>query len=120
MRSNGLNGRSISGQRRYDSSSIRDGKKDNQDWLAAELSKRSVQDVVDDTGMHEKAVQNIRQRKSKISFDYLVELCRNDKLFATAFAKHVGLILPNQEGFVARINQALLEAQRLHMEGDAE
>src|SRR4051812_263404 len=55
----------------------RDGKVANMDWLAAQLSQRSVVEVTESTGMSEKAVQNVRRRKSKLSFDNLVDLCRN-------------------------------------------
>lgn len=95
MRSNGLNGRTISGQNRKNTS-LRDAKQENQDWLAAQIAQRPVSAIVDNTGMSEKAVQNIRQRKSKLSFDYLVELCRNDPAFAAAFGEHIGLLRPGE------------------------
>jgi hypothetical protein len=111
---NGQNGRSHSGQNRKYSSSIRDAKHDNGDWLAAQVARRSVQNVVDSTGMTDKAVQNIRQRRAKISFDNLVELCRNDPDFAAAFAEHVGLILPGEAELAGAITNAFNVWQRRH------
>lgn len=111
MSANGLNDRSISGHRRQNTS-IRDVKSENQDWLAAQVARRSVQDVVDATGMTDKGVQNIRQRKAKISFDNLVELCRNDPGFAAAFAEHVGLILPGEAEFAGALTNAFNAFQR--------
>lgn len=111
MRSNGLNGRSLSGQNRKNTSH-RDGKQENKDWLAAHISRRSVQEVVDSTGMTDKAVQNMRRGKSKISFDNLVDLCRDDPEFAAAFAEHVGLILPGQAEFAGAITKAFNAYQR--------
>lgn len=105
MRSNGFTDRSIEGHRRKNTS-IRDVKIENQDWLAAQVANRRVSTVVDATGMTEKAVQNIRQRKAKISFDNLVELCRNDPSFAAAFAAHVGLIQPGEAEFAGALTQA--------------
>lgn len=80
-------------------------KNDNQDWLAAQIARRSVADVTDKTGMTEKAVQNIRRRQSKISFDNLVELCRADPEFAAAFAEHIGLIRPGEAEFAGALTQ---------------
>jgi hypothetical protein len=90
----------------------RDGKTENQDWLAAQLSGRSVQDVTDCTGMSDKAVQNIRRRKSKISFDNLVDLCRTDPEFAAAFAEYVGLILPGEAEFAGKLTETFNAWQR--------
>lgn len=111
MRSNGFTGRSVSGRGRKETS-LRDAKLENQDWLAAQIARRSVGDVVDSTGMTDKAVQNIRQRKAKISFDNLVELCRNDPEFAAAFAAHVGLIRPGEAEFAGALTRAFNAYQR--------
>jgi hypothetical protein len=56
--------------------------------------------------MTEKAVQNIRRRKSKISFDNLVDLCRDDPAFAAAFADHIGLLRPGEAEFAGALTQA--------------
>lgn len=93
--SNGNSGRRVRSDSRH-SSSLRDAKQDNQDWLASQIASRSVAEVVSNTGMSERAVHNIRGRKSKISFDGLVDLCRNDPNFAAAFAAYVGLIKPGE------------------------
>lgn len=106
MRSNGLNGRTVSGRGR-NNSSLRDVKLDNQDWLAAEIARRPVGEVVDNTGMSDKAVQNIRQRRGKLSFDYLVELCRNDPGFRAAFFTHCGGILEGEPEMVAALSRAI-------------
>jgi len=111
MRSNGSNGRSVVRQNRQNNS-VRDAKNENQDWLAAQLSRRSVQEVVDSTGMNEKSVQNIRRKKSKISFDNLVDLCRDDPQFAAAFAAYIGLIRPGEAEFAGALTQAFNAYQR--------
>lgn len=111
MHTNGSNGRRVVGQNRQNNS-IRDAKNDNQDWLAAQLSQRSVAAVVNSTGMNEKSVQNIRRKKSKISFDNLVDLCRDDPDFAAAFAEHIGLILPGDAEFTGAFTKAVAAYQR--------
>lgn len=110
-RTNGLNGRSVVPQKRKNTPR-RDGKEENGDWLAAQISQRSVADVVCATGMTDKAVQNIRRKKSKISFDNLVDLCRADPEFAAVFAEYVGLILPGEGEFVGALTQAFNAYQR--------
>lgn len=102
---NGTNSRSFNPQKRKNSAPRRDGKVENGDWLAAQVSARSVQEVVDATGMTDKAVQNIRRRKSKISFDNLVDLCRTDPEFAAEFAAHIGLILPGEAEMAAVVTR---------------
>lgn len=110
--SNGLADRSISGRRRQ-SASLSDKKRANGDWLAAKVASYRVSDIVELTGMTERAVHNVRQRKSKLSYDNLVELCQNDPDFAAAFASHVGLILPGQVEFVGALTRAVNAAQRM-------
>jgi len=111
MSANGLNGSSLVPQQRKNTST-RDVKNENQDWLAAQLARRSVSDVVASTGMSEKAVQNIRQRKAKISFDNLVELCRDDPAFGAAFCEHIGLLRPGEAEFAGALTQAFNAYQR--------
>lgn len=101
---NGTLDRSIVGHRR-NKTYVGDEKNDNQDWLAAQIARYSVSDVVDATGMSETAVQNIRRRKSKISFDNLVALCRTDPDFAAEFAAHIGLILPGEAEMAAVVTR---------------
>jgi hypothetical protein len=105
MRTNGSNSRTFIPENRKNTSH-RDGKIENGDWLSAQVSQRSVAEVVASTGMTDKAVQNIRRRKSKISFDNLVDLCRDDPAFAAAFAEHIGLILPGQAEFTGALTNA--------------
>jgi len=105
MASNGLSDRtSIPPNRKK--TSHRDGKVENGDWLAAQISQRSVAEVVAATGMTDKAVQNIRRRKSKISFDNLVDLCRNDPDFGAAFVEHIGLLRPGEPEIAGALTQA--------------
>jgi hypothetical protein len=111
MRSNGSNGRRVIGQRRQNTSA-RDEKLENQDWLAAIIASRSVQHVIDGTGMNAKAVQNIRQRKSKISFDNLVSLCRSDPEFAAAFCEYIGVLRPGEAEFAGALTKAFNAYQR--------
>jgi hypothetical protein len=111
MVSNGLTDRSILGHRRSIPRS--DAKNDNQDWLASEIAKKSVDERVRSTGMTDKAVQNIRQRRSKISFDNLVDLCRDDPEFAAAFAAHIGLILPGEAEYIGALNKTMVAYQRM-------
>ncbi len=111
MRSNGSNSRRVIGQNRQNNS-VRDAKNENQDWLAAQLSKRSVQEVVDSTGMNEKSVQNIRRKKSKISFDNLVDLCRADPDFGAEFCKYIGVLNPGEAEFAGALTQAFNAYQR--------
>lgn len=93
---NGTNSTRLIPQNRKKATPHRDGKAENQNWLAAQISQRSVAEVVESTGMSEKAVQNIRRGKSKINFDNLTDLCRDDPAFAAAFAEHIGLLRPGE------------------------
>jgi hypothetical protein len=92
--------------------SIRDGRKSHGDWLAQQASARSEQEVSDATGMTPKAVGNLRQKRNKISFDNLVEWCRNDPQFAAAFAEYVGLLRPGEGEFAGALTQAFNAYQR--------
>lgn len=92
--------------------SIRDGKNSHGDWLASQASQRSEKEVSDHTGMSPKAVGNLRQRRNKISFDNLVEWCRNDPAFAAAFAEYIGLIRPGEAEFAGALTLAFNAYQR--------
>lgn len=105
MRANGLSGRSFSGRRRNNSSA--DAKNKRGDWLAAKIAQYSVNEIVESTGMTPKAVQNIRRRKSKISYDNFMELCEARPEFAAAWAVEVGLILPGEAESAAAITRAV-------------
>lgn len=115
QRSNGNTDRRVIAGRK--NTSIRDVKQENQDWLGAQLSRRPVQQVVDSTGMTEKAVQNVRRRKSKLSFDNLVELCRDDPDFAAAFAEHIGLLRPGEAETASAVTRLVNAYQRRAGEG---
>lgn len=103
--SNGLTDRTVSGHRRKQTPR-RDGKDENRDWLAGQFAQRTDKDVIASTAMTGKAVQNIRQRRSKISFDNLVDLCRNDPDFAAAFGEHIGLLRPGEAEIAGALTQA--------------
>src|SRR5690348_5614863 len=94
--SNGLTDRSVVGRRRKNTSALADIKNENSDWLAAQISKLPVSEVVACTGMTEKAVQNIRRGKSKISFDNQTELFRAHPELGAAYMAHIGLLLPGE------------------------
>lgn len=111
MRANGLNGTSSDGKKE-NNTSISDKKLQNGDWLAAQLAQRSVDEVVSKTGMTAKAVQNVRQRRAKLSFDNFTELCQNDPDFAAAYAEYVGLIRPGEAEFAGALTQAFNAYQR--------
>src|SRR6185312_1597285 len=96
MRANGLTDRSVLGRRRKNSSALADTKNDNSDWLAAQISKLHVAEVVACTGMTEKAVQNIRRGKSKLNFDNQTELFRAHPELGAAYMVHIGLLLPGE------------------------
>jgi len=110
MRANGLTDRSVSGHRRKNTSA--DAKNNRGDWLSAKISEYSVQEIVDATGMTEKAVQNIRRRKSKMSYDNFCELCEHRPEFAAAWAEHVGLLRPGEAEFAGAITHAFNAWQR--------
>lgn len=105
MRSNGSADRSVVGHRR-NKTPVAQGKLVNQDWLAAEIARYSVADVVDATGMSETAVQNVRRRKAKMSFDNLTSMCQAYPEFAAKYAAYVGLILPGQAEWAGALTQA--------------
>jgi hypothetical protein len=109
-RANGLNGRSFSGPDRKNTSA--DAKNKRGDWLAAKISEYSVQEIVEATGMTPKAVQNVRRRKSKLSYDNFMELCERKPEFAAAWAEHVGLLRPGEAEFAGALTQAFNAFQR--------
>lgn len=116
MVSNGLTDRSVVGRRR-NKTNIGDEKNGNQDWLAAAIANYSVADVVVATGMSETAVQNVRRRKAKLSFDNLTSMCKAHPEFAALYAAHVGLILPGEAEYIGAVNKTIgayhrLQAQR--------
>lgn len=103
MRANGLNDRSVSGHRRKNTSA--DAKNERGDWLSAKISEYSVEEIVASTGMTPKAVQNVRRRKSKLSYDNFMELCVNRPEFAAAWAEQVGLLRPGEAETAAAITR---------------
>lgn len=97
MGANGLDDRTNIGRRH--NNNYADRKNARGDWLAAELAKLPVAEVVAITGMTETAVQNIRRGKCKISHDNLCALLEARDDFRARFFCSVGgelLVRPDQ------------------------
>jgi len=119
MQTNGNTGRRVSGGRRL-TSSRHVSTKDFTDWVSDQAQRYSEKELADLIGSSVKAAQNIRLGKSGCIGTTLANWCRNDQMFAAAYAEYVGLIHPGQADFVGRVSQAVLASQRAHMGGDAE
>lgn len=87
--------------------SLRAVKVGNQDWLRGQAQRYSAKDGASITGQAPAAFENLRQGRNKVSFDNLVEWCRNDPQFAAAFAEYVGLIMPGDAEFAGAITVAI-------------
>lgn len=113
----GNNGRRFRG-RQYPNSSLRDAKLANQDWIKDHARGLSAKDGAELTGLSPKAFENLRQGNNKISFDNLVEWCRNDPQFRASFFHHCGGYLEIDPEMVAGITRVLNDAaRRLHGSG---
>lgn len=89
-------------------------KGENTDWLKDQARKESAKEGAAKAAMSPKAFENLQQGRNKISFDSLVEWCRNDPEFAAAFAEHIGLILPGGVGYLDALVQFAGEVIRLN------
>lgn len=116
--SRGNTDRTLRGDRRNQTSRL--STRDFTDWLKGHAQKYTAKELADITGLSVKAAENIRAGLAGASGTTLSTWCMNDKLFAGAYAEYVGLIRPGHAEFVARVSQAVLASQRLHMGGDAE
>lgn len=87
-------------------------KTENRDWIKGQASSRSTKQISNDSGLSEKAVENLRRGQNKIGFDALVDWCRSDPEFAAAFAEHIGLILPGEAEFAGALTRAFNAYQR--------
>ena len=63
-------------------------------------------------GMTPNGFKKVQLGESSISFDRLVQWCKNDPDFAAAYAAHVGLILPGDAGFAGALTKAVQAYQR--------
>lgn len=89
------------------SSSNRSEQNENLDWLQDQALKRTRAQIANATGLTPRGAENIRLGDSKISFDALVEWCRNDPLFRAEFFKHCGGHLETSPIFYAHMSQAI-------------
>lgn len=94
-------------------SSLADIKRGNQDWIKDEARKLSAKEGAALTGLAERAFENIRLGRNKISFDPFIEWCRNSPDFAAAYAAHVGLILPGEAEYAGAITRAYNAYERM-------
>lgn len=102
--------RRIHGDSRNTSS--RPAQRENQDWLTDQARKWTAKEGADLTGMSERAFENLRQGRNKVSFDKAVEWAKRDPEFAAAWAAHVGLILPGDVDFAAALTKTVNAFQR--------
>jgi hypothetical protein len=87
-------------------------KGDNVAFLRSQARRIAAKEGAERTGMSPKGFQKLQQGENTISFDKLIEWCRNDPMFAAAFAEHVGLVLPGEAEFSGALTQAFNAYQR--------
>lgn len=87
-------------------------KSDNVAFLRSQARRIAAKEGAERTGMSPKGFQKLQQGENTISFEKLVEWCRNDAQFAAAFAEHVGLVLPGGAEFAGALTQAFNAFQR--------
>jgi hypothetical protein len=109
----GKYGRRVHGDSRNQTS--RNPKREKQDWLTAQAQKYSALEGAELTGNSQRAFENIRLSRSKISFDALVDWCRRDPDFRAQFFMFCGGKLEIDPEMVAGITRVLNNAaRRLH------
>lgn len=119
MRSNGNIGRRLVGDRR-NTSSRHISTREWSDWLATWANRYSEKELAEITGLGIKGAQNLRAGKSGGKGNTIATWCQNDPVFGAAYAERVGIIPEGHAEFHARVTQAILASQRMHMGGDAE
>lgn len=95
MSANGNTDRSIIGRRR-NKSCMADEKNENQDWLAAQIARLPIAEVVAITGMTETAIGNVRRGKAKLNFDNSTAIFRAHPELGFAYMEYLGLIRPGE------------------------
>lgn len=111
MGTNGLGSRRIVAPRRNKNYSG-GAKNERRDWLASEIARLPVAEVVAITGLTETAVQNLRRGKNNISHDNLCALLEARPDFRARFFCSVGgelLVRPDQ---VVALQQAINSVMR--------
>jgi hypothetical protein len=119
MRSNVNTGRRVMGDRRS-TSSRHVSTKEFTDWVRQQAQNYTEKQLAEITGLSLKAAANLRAGKSGCIGTTLANWCMNDPVFGAAYAEHVGIIPAGHAEFHARVTQAILASQRMHMGGDAE
>lgn len=75
------------------------------DWLKEQAASRPAKEGARVTGLSVVAFQNIRAGKNKISFDALMEWCRNDRAFAISLAMQMGVLPGDAEQQAAMMRE---------------
>lgn len=99
------NNRRVRGDSRH-TSAFSKAKRGNQDWIKDQATKLSLREGAELTGLSERAFENIRLGRNKISFDPFTSWCLNDPDFAAAYAEHIGLIRPGEAEFAGALTRA--------------
>lgn len=76
------------------------------DWLQDQMLRRTRAQIANATGLTPRGAENLRLGESKISFDKLVEMCRNDPLFRAEFFQYCGGHLETSPHFYAHMSRA--------------
>jgi hypothetical protein len=85
--------------------SVRPAERENQDWLKEQARRYSAKEGAELAGTSERAFENFRQGRNKISFDNMVNWARNDPEFLAAFVQHCGGQLNYPPEIVAAITK---------------
>ena len=87
-------------------------KGDNVAFLRSQARRIAAKEGAERTGMSPKGFQKLQQGENTISFEKLVEWCRNDPDFGAAFCEYIGVLRPGEAEFAAALTRTFQAYQR--------
>lgn len=87
-------------------------KGDNVAFLRSQARRIAAKEGAERTGMSPKGFQKLQQGENTISFDKLIEWCRNDPDFGAAFCEYIGVLRPGEAEFAAALTRTFNAYQR--------
>jgi hypothetical protein len=87
-------------------------KSDNIAFLRTQARRIAAKEGAERTGMSPKGFQKLQQGENCISFDRLIEWCRNDPEFGAAFCEYIGVLRPGEAEFAAALTRTFNAYQR--------
>lgn len=87
-------------------------KGDNVAFLRTQARRIAAKEGAERTGMSPKGFQKLQQGENTISFDKLIEWCRNDPDFGAAFCEYIGVLRPGEAEFAGALTRTFQAYQR--------